>query len=92
MSATGYTREIARIKATQKAWEYRKYGRPMKKAEPMSFKDWLQAGINEYQKKGFSFELVNPSTMKITRPDDSSFLRSGEDFREEYENEYLSKF
>ena len=25
-----YTRELARIKATQKAWEYRKYGRPIK--------------------------------------------------------------
>ncbi len=93
MSATGYTRELARIKATQKAWEYRKYGRPMKKPEPMGFNEWLRAGMEHYHKEyGFSFELVTPSMMRINRPGQNSLLRTAASFREEYEKEYLSKF
>ena len=88
-----YTRELARIKATQKAWEYRKYGRSMKKPEPMCFSEWLRAGIEHYHKEcGFSFELVTPSLMRIKRPGQDSLLRTAASFREEYEKEYLSKF
>jgi hypothetical protein len=93
MSATGYTRELARIKAIQKAWEYRHYGRPMKKPEPMSFKEWLLRGMEHYKKEyGFTFELVTPSLMRINRPGQNSLLRTYANFRDEYENEYLSKF
>ncbi len=92
MSAAGYTRELARIKATQKAWEYRHHGRPIKKPEPMSFKEWLLDGINKYQKEGFVFELLTPSLMRIKRPGQTSLLRTCANFREEYEKEYLSKF
>lgn len=87
-----YTRELARIKATQKAWEYRKYGRPMKKPEPMEFKEWLLQGIEHYKKEGFTFELLTPSLMRIHRPGQNSILRTCENFREEFENKCLSKF
>jgi hypothetical protein len=92
MSATGYTRELERIKATQKAWEYKKHGRPMRKAEPFSFKDWYMQGIEHYKKQGFVFEQVDRYTLKIIPPGKPAFLRTGADFKDEYENEYLSKF
>lgn len=93
MNATGYTRELARIKATQKAWEYSHYGRLMKKPEPMSFKEWLLRGIEHYKKEyGFTFELVTPSLMRVHRPGQNGILRTCENIRKEYEKEYLSKF
>jgi hypothetical protein len=85
-------RELARIKATQKAWEFRHRGRPTQRPKPLFFKDWLQPGIEHYKKQGFSFEFVNSSVMIIIGPDSSSFQRSCSDFRDEYETEYLSKF
>lgn len=87
-----YTQELARIKATQKAWEYRHYGRPTHRPEPMSFQEWLLQGIEHYKKEGFSFELLTPSLMKISRPGQDSILRTCENFKEEYEQEYCSKF
>jgi hypothetical protein len=58
----------------------------------MSFKEWMQQGINKYQKQGFTFELLTHSMMRISRPGQNSILRTCANFREEYEKEYLSKF
>jgi hypothetical protein len=87
-----YTRELARIKATQKAYEYRHYGRPTHRPEPLKFKEWLLQGIEHYKQQGFKFELVTNSMMWISKPGQNSMLITAENFREEYEKEYLSKF
>lgn len=78
--------------AVQHAYFNRRGGRRTQRQTPMSFKEWLQNGINKYQKQGFTFELVTPGMMRISRPGQSSILRTCENFRDEYENEYLSKF
>ena len=86
-----YTRELARIKATQKAWEYRKYGRPTQRPTPLSFPQWFLQGIRNFEGKGAEFELL-PGMVKITWPSKTAVLRTIEDLNREYENEYLSKF
>ncbi len=60
--------------------------------QPMTFKEWLLGGIEHYKKQGFTFEVVTPSLMRISRPDKPAILRTCENFREEYENEYLAHF
>jgi hypothetical protein len=84
-----YTRELARIKATQKAYEYRHYGRPFR-SKPVSFKQWFLQGIRKYEAKGAEFELL-PGLVKIMWPGQPAMLRTIEDFEREYETDYLSK-
>jgi hypothetical protein len=67
-------------------------GRQTHRPEPMSFQEWLVKGMEHYRQQGFKFELVTNSMMRISRPGKSSILRTAENFREEYEKEYLSKF
>jgi hypothetical protein len=83
-----YTRELARIKATQKAWEYRKYGRPTQRPEPVSFDQWFLQGIRNFEAKGTEFELL-PGMIKITWPGKTPMLRTLNDIKREYENEYI---
>lgn len=70
------------------AWKIKNHQNP----KPLSFKEWMQGGIKYYQSKGFSFEIVTPSLMRIKRPGFPSLLRTARNFRDEYENEYLTKF
>lgn len=63
-----------------------------KKPQPMDFREWLLQGIEYYKKQGFTFELLTPSLMRISRPGQNSLLRTCANFREEYEKEYLSRF
>lgn len=80
------TAQKQNISVQHRIWN--KHRRP----QPMSFKEWLLRGMEHYKKEyGFTFELVTPSLMKIKRPGQSSLLRTCANFREEYENEYLSK-
>jgi hypothetical protein len=62
-----YTRELARIKATQKAWKYRKYGRPTQRPTPLSFPQWFLQGLRTFEAKGAEFELI-AGMVKITWP------------------------
>jgi hypothetical protein len=48
--------------------------------------------MEHYRQQGFKFELVTNSMMRISRPGQNSILRTAENFREEYEKEYISKF
>lgn len=82
-----YTRELARIKATQKAWEYRHYGRPFR-TQPVSFEQWFLQGVRRYEAKGAEFELL-PGMVKIQWPGKVPMLRTVEDFRREYQTDYL---
>ncbi len=82
--------ELGRIAGVQHhAWGIRNHAKPT----PLSFKEWLLRGMKHYkQDYGFTFELVTPSLMRIVRPEQPALLRTCEDFRREYENEYLIKF
>lgn len=79
--------------AVQHAYFNRHGGRRIQRPTPMSFKEWLLRGMEHYKKEyGFTFELLTPSLMRINRPGQESILRTCENFREEYDTEYLSKF
>ncbi len=72
---------------------FNRHGGRITQRQPMSFKEWLVKGIEHYEKEyGFTFEVLTPSLMRINRPGQNSILRTCENFRDEYENEYLSKF
>jgi hypothetical protein len=81
-----FTRELARIKATQKAWEYRHYGRPTQRPEPVSFEEWFLLGIRKYEAKGAEFELIETGMVKITWSGKPAILRTIEDFHREWQS------
>jgi hypothetical protein len=78
-----YTREEARIKATQYAYEIR-HGRDTEPKEHVSFEEWFLNGIRAFEAKGVEFELL-PGMVKIQWPGKVPVLRSLEDFHREYE-------
>lgn len=79
------TRELARIKATQYAYEI-KYGRHTEPKERVSFEQWFLNGIRNYESKGVEFDLIESGMVRIKWPRKIPVLRSIEDFRREYES------
>ena len=85
-----YTRELARIKAVQKHYEYAHYGRPTQRPTHVSFDQWFLQGIRKYEEKGAEFELL-PGMVKIMWPGKVPLLRTVDDFRREYQTDYLKQ-
>lgn len=85
-----YTRELSRIKATQKAYEYRHHGRPFR-TQAISFEEWFLTGVRKFEANGAEFELLEPGMIKITWPGRTPILRTVEDLHREFEENYLSK-
>lgn len=84
-----YTRELARIKATQYRQRISRYGREaVYNTEPVSFSQWFLNGIRNFEAKGAEFELL-PGMVKIQWPGKVAILRSVEDFKREYQTDYL---
>jgi len=84
-----YTRELARIKAVKKHYEYAHYGRPTQRPTPVSFDQWFLQGIRKYEAKGAEFELIESGMVKIQWPGKVAMLGTVKDFRREYESDYL---
>ena len=80
MSAT-YTRELSRIKATQKAYEYRHYG---KTAKFLNFDDWFNWTVNKIRSKGAKVEIVC-KVVFITWPGQDLTAFTMLDFATEYQ-------
>ena len=86
-----YTRELARIKATQYRQRIARYGREaVYNPEPVSFSQWFLYGIRTFEAKGAEFELL-PGMVKIQWPGKVAVLRTISDFRKEYETNYLKQ-
>jgi hypothetical protein len=86
-----YTRGLARIKATQYRQRIARYGREaVYNNEPVSFEKWFLNGIRTFEAKGAEFELL-PGMVKIQWPGRVASLRSLEDFRREYQTDYLKQ-
>ena len=84
-----YTRELARIKATQYRQRIARYGREaVYNTEPVSFKKWFLTGIRTFEAKGAEFELM-PGMVKISWPGKVPMLRTINDLKREYESEYI---
>ena len=82
-----YTRQLAQIKASQRAYEIRHHGRTFR-TEPISFDQWFLQGMKRFESKGAEFELL-PGMVKIQWPGKVPMLRTIDDFQREYESEYL---
>jgi len=80
-----YTRELSRIKATQKAYEYRHHGRPVKF---LNFDDWFNWTINKIRSRGAKVEIFGEIVF-ITWPGQKVTGFSMLDFEEDYKNVYL---
>lgn len=72
--------------------QHRIWNKQQKTVQPMSFKEWLLSGIEYYKNQGFTFELLTPSLMRINRPGKTSLLRTCENFKQEYDTEYMAHF
>jgi len=85
-----YTRELARIKATQYRQRISRYGRQAVR-KPVSFERWFIIGVRRAERKGIEFEFLFPGLVRIMTPGKPTMLRTLSDFEREYD-EYLSKF
>lgn len=66
-------------------------GRQAKVQNPVTFEKWFLQGIRTFEAKDAEFELL-PGMVKIIWPGKPAVLRTLEDFKQEYEQDYLSKF
>jgi hypothetical protein len=86
-----YTRELTRIKATQYRQRISRYGREtVYNTKPVSFSQWFLQGLRKYEARGADFELL-PGMVKIQWPGKVALLRSVDDFKKEYQKEYLGQ-
>jgi len=79
-----YTREEARIKATQYAYEIR-HGRHTEPKEHVSFEEWFLSGVRKYEAKGVEFDFLTAGLVRMTQ-NEKSVLRTVQNFRDEYES------
>jgi len=84
-----YTRELARIKATQYAYEKR-HGRHTEPKEKVSFEQWFLNGVRKYEEQGANFDLIENGIVRIKWPGKVPVLRSLEDFHREYDSLFPS--
>jgi len=62
----------------------------VQKTNPVEFEKWFLQGLRKYEKKGAEFELL-PGMVKIQWPGKVAVLRSVEDFKREYQKQYLGQ-
>lgn len=86
-----YTRELARIKATQYRQRISRYGRQAVR-NPVSFEKWFLICMRKCEKQGAEFTFVSPGLVRIEWPGQPAMLRTVADFEREWKNDYLSKF
>ena len=82
------TAQKQNISVQHRMWN--RYDSRQKQAIP-EFSEWLLNGIRTSEAKGAEFELL-PGMVKIYWPGQVPMLRKIEDFDDEYQEEYLSKF
>ena len=92
----GYTRELARIKATQKAWLYFHYGHKRRSEPPetpQSFEQWLLKGIRRVEAAGAQIKLIetrgNEERKILIDWGSRQVIWTMSDFRDEYEKARL---
>jgi hypothetical protein len=71
-------------------------GRPQKGMRkpkvPLTFERWFLNGIRKMEKRGAEFTFLYPGMVRIEWPGKPAVLRTVNNFKEEYETEYLFKF
>ena len=75
--------------------QHRRWNRtsePTKARNPVTFEKWFLLGIRRQEKKGAEFTFLCPGLVRIQWAGKVAMLRTLQDFKREYETEYLSKF
>lgn len=88
---------LGRVAGTQhKAWGIRNPSGNGERSiydKPLEFEPWFNKGLRYYETvKGFKFQWLNLTTLKVIMPNGKIGTRSIEDFFDEYENEYKRQF
>lgn len=84
-----YTRELARIKATQYAYEIRKYGQ---KTNVMTFEQWVNRRFEFLEDKGTQIEsgtINGEKVFRLTKPSGEAIVINLTEIRADYERNYL---
>jgi len=81
------TAQKQNISVQHRMWN--RYDSRPKQAIP-EFSEWFLNGIRTFEAKGAEFELL-PGMVKIQWPGKVAVLRSVEDFKREYQKEYLGQ-
>lgn len=91
---TAINQELGRIAGVQHhAWGIRNASNERSVySTPLEFEIWFQKGLAFYTSKGYKFQWLNLTTLKVTLPDGRKGTRTIEDFEDEYENEYKRQF
>jgi|NGEPerStandDraft_4_1074533.scaffolds.fasta_scaffold39184_1 hypothetical protein len=72
--------------------QWNKSGKPTRTYNPVSFEKWFLLGIRRQEMKGAEFTFFCLGLIRIQWPEKVAMLRTLQDFKREYETEYLSKF
>jgi len=75
--------------------QHRRWNRtnePTRAYNPVTFEKWFILGIRRQEKKGAEFTFLCPGLVRIQWAGKVAMLRTLQDFKREYETEYLSKF
>lgn len=93
---TAINQELGRIAGVQHhAWGIRNpsgNGERSVYETPLEFEVWFQRGLKVYESKGFKFQWLNLTTLKVTMPNGRTGTRDIDDFFDEYKNEYRKQF
>jgi len=61
-------------------------------SKPKDFEVWFNQGIAFYESRGYKFQWLNLTTLKVTLPNGKTGSRTYEDFYQEWETEYKPQF
>ena len=87
---TAINQELGRIAGVQHhAAGYRNVsGERSRYSKPKDFEVWFNQGIAFYESRGYKFQWLNLTTLKVTLPSGKTGQRTYEDFYQEWETEY----
>lgn len=79
-------KELERIKSTQNRYQAKPF-----RTKPIEFPEWFLNGLRRYEARGAEFELIESGMVKICWPGKVPMLRTVEDFKREYQRDYLKE-
>ncbi len=71
---------------------FKTHGGQIRAQNPVSFERWFLVCLRKCEKNGAEFTLLSPGLVRIKWPEKISMLRTLNDFKREYKNDYLLKF
>lgn len=100
-ATTATNQKLGLISAQQHSYINKKYGRQVynntdtarsRYSRPKPFDIWLNQGISFYESKGFKFQWIDLTTIKVTLPNGKTGTRTLADFEDEWKQDYCSQF